>query len=279
MHAIGTLQHSFLASIWRYLHIVRFKISRVLVFRTEMAIWIVMSFLPFAILFLIWQELYADQNSINGYTLADITTYYLVSALLSNLTEVHFEGWRSDEIRLGQIDRFFTKPYYYLTDIVLGETVGKLLYASMFLPVFSIFIYWSAEVVGTTLPPISLITLARFLALVFVAYLMQLAIGILITFLTFWFEGAQGLEHFKLLGITILSGTLMPLEFLPDWLRTITNLLPFKFLYAVPIGVLQGRYVLESSDLFMLAATMVVLGVAVDALWRSGVRKYASSGG
>ncbi len=272
MHALSALRRTSASTVFRYLEIIRFKITRMLVFRTEMAIWIVLSCLPFAILFLIWQELFAGQSIVNGYSLSDITSYYLISLFLMNLTEVHFEGWRSEEVRLGRIDRFFTKPFDYITEIVLGESVGKLLYGLLFLPVFGAFTVLAVHTVGATLPQLSLISILSFICLALVAYTIQLCFGMLITFLTFWFEGAQGLEHFKMLTITLLSGTLMPLEFLPDWLQTLTNLLPFKYLYAVPIGVLQGKYTIQTVDAAHILFTVGMLIGAVRLVWYQGVR-------
>nr|MBP9820502.1 ABC-2 family transporter protein [Candidatus Woesebacteria bacterium] len=213
------------------------------------------------------------------YDLPDITTYYLIGLILANVTEVHFEGWRSEEIRLGTIDRYLTKPYHYLTEVILGESVGKTLYAILFLPLFALFALWAYQTTGVGHVVLNATTLLSFLFVAFCAYLIQLGLGIFITLLTFWFEGAQGLEHFKWLSITLLSGTLMPLEFLPEWLQHLTSALPFKYLYAVPIGVMQGRYELGISDLGNIVITLSLLGFAIAILWKKGIKHYCSAGG
>lgn len=244
-----------------------------------MVIWILLSFLPFAILFLIWQELYAGQTVVNTYTLPEIVGYYLISIIITNLTDVHFENWRSEEIRMGRIDFFLLRPYHYLTDIFLGETVGKLLYTALFLIPYLGFIAWSLEFTQFSLPLPSLQSLGVAVFLLICAYLIQCLVGMLITLLTFWFEGAQGLEQFKWLIIALLSGSLMPLEFLPNWLRGITEMLPLQYLYAVPINVLLGRDQLQLFDVAYLACTLGALALLVHLVWHRGIAKYASVGG
>lgn len=42
--------------------------------------------------------------------------------------------------------------------------------------------------------------------------------------------------------LRLLSGSIIPLWFFPDWLRGILNLLPFVYIYQLPLDIYIGKY-------------------------------------
>jgi ABC-2 type transport system permease protein len=129
------------------------------------------------------------------------------------------------------------------------------------------------------LPPLTLYSIISFVALLLFGYLLELAIGLLIVISSFWLEGADGLEHFKWISISLLSGQVMPLAFLPTWLQQTAAFLPFKYAYTVPIGVLQGTHTLVFSDWLWMLAWISVGAFGIAKLWKSALKVYSSAGG
>lgn len=249
-------------------------------YRSETFLWIILDIIPFVALAYVWQSIFQAGGNKNGYTLAMVLQYYLLVIVIQRLSECHFENWRSEEIRNGAIDFFLIRPYSYIQQILTDELGGKLISIILFLPalvIFSIFIFRLDIGVASFAP--SLLDIVQFLILLTAAFIINFCFSLIIVCLTFWFEGSSGLEHFKWAIISLFSGGIMPVDLMPQKFQSVINHLPFKYLYIVPIKVLQGAYQITLSDWLTLGVYVGVLLAITSTLWRKGRRVYASAGG
>lgn len=264
----------------KILTLIKFRLLNSFNFRFEILVWLLLDFFPFFIILFVFQNLYGQQEMIRGLTISQVFQYYFFASVVQGLTAVHFEGWRAAEIRNGKIDFYLIRPFSYLSEMFFADVAGKFFYFLLFLPLYVLFIWLIESQFGIfVLAGIDITNLVPFIFLLISAYIIQSFIGTIITLLTFWFEGAEGLEHFKWFALTILSGTILPLEFMPVWLRNLVEALPFKYLYLVPISVLQDRRELVIYDLVILGGTMIFLFVVCRLLLERGRRRYGSFGG
>jgi ABC-type uncharacterized transport system permease subunit len=171
------------------------------------------------------------------------------------------------------------KPYSYVKDLILSDFAGKLFYFILFLPILTVFCLITYHTFNIEFPVFSFSSVATFIILLGTTYSIQLALAIIITLMTFWFEGANGLEHFKWLAFTMLSGLLLPPQFMPGWLKTLTDYSPLKYTYVIPIQVLQGSYQLIFTDWLIIGSTILVLWFLVFYTWHRAVKVYISAGG
>lgn len=264
----------------KYLSFIKFKFLASLQFRSEILLWLFLDFLPFFILFFVFVNIYQNQESINGLSLTQTIEYYFLASIIQGLTSVHFESWRSEQIRLGKIDFYLTRPFSYMKELLLSDLAAKLFYIALFIPIYVIFfiivtVYFNVSVFST----VTQTTLPLFGLLLLSAYLIQLFLGIIITLLTFWFEGAEGLQHFKWVVLVVLSGAMIPVEFMPGWLQGIVTAFPLQYLYAIPISVFQGRSQISINDIMIIGITISGLFFICKLLMRYGVLKYSSTGG
>lgn len=261
-----------------YTKVIRFKFIKALQWRTEMVLWILLDIFPFIILLFIWQSIFAF-SLVQNTSLSELTIFYFMVIVVQGLTSTHFEEYRPEEIRLGKIDFFLIKPYNYLQEIILNDLAGKLLYIIAFAPIVTLlgFALWRLEL--STLPNLTGVHLFVLLCLLLLAYLMQLCFSILITLSAFWFDEASGLTHFKWLFISLFSGTLIPVALMPEWLQAVTNFFPLKFLFAVPIKLLQEQVLPTQGDWGLLLCTIIALLFGIFFVWKRGVQKYCSAGG
>ncbi len=225
------------------------------------------------------RTIYQGTSQIHSYSISDIVLYYFIVALIQTVSSTHFEGWRIEEIKNGKIDGYLLRPFSYLKEIVITDMAKRMFSLLIFLPIYFAFFSFTQLSVPVTLPTIQLGSLFFFLLLLGFAYIVELCIGLIIVLLGFWFEGSQGLEHFKWIVITLLSGSMIPLEFLPPWLKEITVKLPFQYMYSIPISILQGRYVFKLSDASVIGVSTLFLLSSVSFLWKRAMYRYASSGG
>jgi ABC-2 type transport system permease protein len=268
-----------LNSLRKHLRYMLFKFQRVIEFRVEIIIWIVLDLLPFLVLFLIWSAIYTVHDELGGLDFSQMLFYYLLVAIISSLSASHFESWRSEEIRMGKIDFFLTKPFSYIKEVLLTDATHKVFYILLFTPAYLIFFYIAWWFFPFDLPSLTWQSLGLALFLLVAAYLIQALIALFIVLLTFWFEGSRGLEHFKWLAISLFSGAMVPRDIMPDWLRLITDWLPLKYLYAVPIEVVQARSNFQVADLAYLFGFILVLILILRHTWNQAIRRYVSAGG
>lgn len=264
----------------RYLAFISYKVRSTIQYRVEIVLWILLDYTPFLLLFFLFSSIFTSSNSVEHFSFTSIVEYYFLGSIIQGLTGAHFESWRSDEIRLGKIDFLLTRPFSYLGEIAWTHVAGKLFYFTVFFPITVGMFFLIQRVFSVQLfTQISLSNIPVFLALVLVAFVLQLYFGLLITILTFWFEGAQGLQHFKWIVITLLSGAMFPIELLPSWLQTIISILPFKYVYAVPIRTLQGAMTLSPLQILeVLGYGGAVISITHMIVAR-GIRRYGSVGG
>lgn len=263
----------------KHLFFLKYKLLRSLQFRWEILLWIFLDLIPFGVMFLVLRSMYQNNSIIHTYTSGQMIFYYFLVVLINGISSTHFEGWRIEEIKRGQIDVYLLRPFSYLKEVILNDIASKVLYLVLFTPIYVGFYFLAQAILPFALPSFSLSTLGMFILLIGFAYSIELCLGLLIVLLGFWIEGSQGLEHFKWISITLLSGSMIPLEFLPPWLKNIADWLPFKYMYAIPINLIQGRAVLNTQDMLIIVTSLLLLFLTVTLAWKKALYTYTSSGG
>jgi ABC-2 type transport system permease protein len=78
----------------------------------------------------------------------------------------------------------------------------------------------------------------------------------------------------------LLSGRLVPLTLMPDWVQTLAWFLPFQWTFYFPIQALVGEY--SDGELLRGLAMQVLwttIGIGIFSLmWRYAIRRYSAVG-
>jgi ABC-2 type transport system permease protein len=98
--------------------------------------------------------------------------------------------------------------------------------------------------------------------------------------LTFWTTRVSAIFEAWFTAELLLSGRLVPMALMPDWVRTVAAFTPFPSSFGFPIDSLVGD--LSTGELLRGLATQglwIVVGVVIVALtWRFAVRRYSAVG-
>lgn len=260
----------------KYSTIFRFMTMRALYYRTELFVWSLIETLPFAILILFLVSVFAQKPEINGYDLPKLIQYYLLALIITSLTDFHFEDVRAREIREGKIDFYLARPFSYIEEILLRTFNSKIIFLVFLLPVVSIIYFLSSLHYGVA--PIHFFSLnfLIFCGLILAAATISIFLSLWIVMATFWLEGSNGLTHFRMIGITLFSGAMIPIKLMPNWLQQIVNWLPLKYLYAIPIEVIQGTYQISPHDMLILAGTITAMLFITKIFWKNALIQYCS---
>lgn len=268
-----------IVNIIKYLSLIKRAFIKAITFRTEVFLWFILDLTPLLVLLLAWSSIYAGQSELGGYSFSKIIQYYFLTTLINLSTEAHFEPTRVEEIRLGKIDFYLIRPISYLAEIWCGF-VGSKAYYILTSGTITVLAYAILTKV-MTLPSFALqpIVIIQFVLLLLIGASISFLIALLIVLAGFWLDNAEGLQHFRWITVTMLSGWMLPLSLMPAWLRHWSELLPFKYLYAVPIGLLQGTTQLHWQDWLYVGGCVVFLWLSVQLIWKRAQLKHSSYGG
>ena len=219
----------------------------------------------------------AGRPRVGGYDAADTLTYvWLVQALLM---VAYLWGWNELAVRImqGDIVVDLGRPLD-LQGAWLAWDLGRAGYHTLFrgLPPFLL-----AELLfGLRLPTDPLLWLA-FAISVSLAAVVSFAIRFLVNLCAFWLLDYRGILNVSSLTWTFLSGSVVPLTFLPEGPRAVAQALPFAAMLQVPIDVFLGKH--PGPDLvralaFQLAWALALLGLGRLVL-AAGVRRMVVQGG
>lgn len=257
----------------------RVQLAYNLHFRAEAMLWVTIDLVQFAVLLFVIQAIYGNDVTINGITLGYSIQYFLIVIIVNTLTHTHFEEWLGGLIIKGKIEMQLIRPvtanfYYGWTAIV-----RKMVTAIIKLPILAVFFILTTRHFDVPFPQLQTNQTVALVALLLGSLLVQTAISLIIGWLTFWFENASSLIHFKGILLGLFSGTMLPPQLFPEWLQHVTYALPLKYFGTIPVQVWLGSYVLTASDAVQFGTFALGVFLILQLTYHYGIRRYVSAGG
>lgn len=226
----------------------------------------------------IWYALYMDKDEASGISLTAMLTYVAVSQFLTAVNGAGTPLWELQEkVRTGDIALELMRPFdvplrYLFADF--GSVAFYMLTALVPLYVFLFFF------VDLTLPT-SWVTWMLFLLSGFLGFLIRYCIELTFGLFTFWLIETGGIEDIFYFSVSLLSGSVIPLWFFPEWLQTFAEYLPFQGIYFIPNAIfieeITGNELVVSLgiQLFWVAVSYAILRF----VWRKASNKVVVQGG
>ena len=255
-----------------------FKIQFVTQFqyRAEMAIWMIGRLLEPIIYVVVWSTVARSQGgSIGGRTPEDFAAYYIVLMFVSQFTFTWIMHEFEFRVRTGSLSPLLLKPVHPIHQDIASNVSYKILTLVILIPAAALmtFLFNPAFTFGSSdlllfIPALVLAFLARF----FLEWTLALA--------AFWTTRVAAINQMYFALGLFLSGRIAPTSLLPDWARTIADVLPFKWMLAFPTELMLGD--LSRSEIqtgftalgFWLVAGFFILRF----VWARGVRAYSAVG-
>lgn len=250
-----------------------------LAYRATAVVWMLVDFLPSVVMILVWQAAYRTRQSIEGYSLDDMVTYYLLTGIIASALTSHAEFTMNWEIRDGRLTPQLTRPISYPVLVMCKETGWLAAKFVVGIPVFMLLLFVFREHVA--FPHLSPAAWVGFALACCLAYAILSLIGGCLGCLSLWTIEASGIfELWWSLG-GVLSGALLPLELLPRGLRHLAFAMPHRWGSYFPVRVLLGK--VQVNEIYegvgIQLAWVVALSLILHVLWRRGTRRYEGWGG
>ena len=259
-----------------YLEFAIKKFQNKMAYRFDFFMEIVNTVITIIVYLCIYKALYGGAKDIDGITFKMVATNFVISMGLSNAFKFN-EMFLQDKIHDGTITNEFLKPVNYTFRMLwenMGEGAFRLVFNFIPAVIFTMF-YTSL------CPPESVLNFLVMLVSIVLGYLILWLISFIVQTWSFWLFSVWGIVTIKNVFVNILSGTLLPMWFMPGFLKKIISFTPFESIYFTPVriylGELSGRDILSGMAIQIL--WIAVLAMIANVFWKKGVKKLVVQGG
>jgi ABC-2 type transport system permease protein len=245
-------------------------------YRVQVLLWMLFSVIRPVIFLAAWVAVAnAQGGQIGAYDVRDFAAYYICLSLVSCLTASWNAYEFEYEVRFGRLSPKLLRPLHPIHYAVVENFVSKL---TQIVPLGVILVILSVSFDARfrTTPAHLLLFVPSVL---FAATLSFLAGWVLAT-LAFWTTRVHAISTFWDRAAFIFAGQIAPLALLPGPLQTLSLGLPFGYILGVPTEILRGGVSVPTALLLMAGQVfwIVIFYVALQRVWRAGVRQYSAVG-
>ena len=224
----------------------------------------------------IYRALYGNNTEVDGITFGMVTTNFVLSL---GLTAGFFvdDFYLPQKIWDGSLATELLRPISFRGRMIaenLGNAAFNLLFR--FLPACVIAI----ALVGIC-PPASGQYFAFFLLSALLGYGVLWSISFVVQMTAFWLVNVWSIATIKNVFVNVLSGSMIPIWFMPGWLGRIIEFTPFSSIYFTPVRIYLGQLTgKEIAGKCLLQLGWILLIYCLGSLlWRLGQRKLVIHGG
>jgi ABC-2 type transport system permease protein len=262
-------------AIRAYPTLLRVGLSEVVAYRAEFVVWILTTNMPFVML-AIWHAVASD-GPVGRFGKTDFVAYYLGGWVIRLLTSTWLVWELSMEVRGGALSARLLRPLHPLFAFSAEHLAAVPMRMVIVTPVVAVLVWVAGDHLAIRDPRV----LAIFLAAMVGAWLLIFFTMVLLGSTSFFLESATGVFEVYLALFAVLSGYLVPIELLPQWVGRIARLSPFDSMLALPLETLIGLRDVGTAarDLARQWAYVVVMAAVGLSVWRRGVKRYVAFGG
>lgn len=224
----------------------------------------------------IYKALYGTSTEVNGITLGMVTTNFVLSMGLKAGFSVD-DFYIPNKIGDGSIATELLRPIS-LRGRMIAENMGDAGFNLLFRFLPSLII--AVCMVGIY-PPCNGVMFILFIVSSILGYGVLWTISYSVQMLAFWLVNIWSIVTIKNVFVNVLSGSMIPLWFMPDWMKGIINWTPFSSIYFTPIQIYLGQ--LSGGEIVKRCCIQViwilVIFIIGSILWAKGQKKLIVQGG
>jgi ABC-2 type transport system permease protein len=112
------------------------------------------------------------------------------------------------------------------------------------------------------------------------AYVIRTINNFILGMITIWTTRAAAIFELWFLSELLLSGRLLPLQLMPEWVQSLTSWFPFKWTFYFPIQCLAGGLTNEEllQGLGIQLVWIAICALTMRLVWRLAARHYTAVG-
>jgi ABC-2 type transport system permease protein len=260
-----------------YLTTMRLAVQQQFQYRTANYFWMLGMIAEPVIYLVVWTTI-ADQQggSVQGLSAGYFAAYYIVWTLVRNMNIVFGAPFWEERIREGELNKDLLRPVLPLHYDIAFFAGWKVV----------VIVLWIPLAIGLSLVFDPILDprpaeIAVFAVAIWGAYLLRTMFQEALGMLCFWTTRGAAIFDLWMTTELLLSGRLVPLPLMPDWVQEISRFLPFQWAFFFPIEALVGD--LSNEELLRgLGAQLIwtLIGLAIFRVaWKHAIKRYSAVGG
>ena len=259
----------------KYLRTFLLALQSEFISRANVIGWFLVGSIPSIALVLVWFAILGQRQSINWFTRGDFIVYYLFITVGWYIVGGTFGRTVGNGIKNGTINTTLIKPY----DVVLGqgiqEQAWKVLSIIVSAPATFIILYLFRSIIHINLSIEQVVLLIISLILGGINFaLIEALVGIS----AFWVTEIWPVAHVNDILQSLFGGRYVPLALLPASVFFLSNVLPFKYMFYVPVSILLSKTSNPLLDVGVQLLYMFFLLGVYKLVWKLGIKKYEAVG-
>lgn len=264
----------------KYLAIAKATWQEYLTYRTNFLLEIIGGFITQLVIIAVWFAIFQDlgEETVGGYTLAQMITYLLGAGLINSFILQASQGDEiNDDINRGYLSNFLTKPFrvplYWLVRDFCRRLLTLMLGIGEYLIIFLLFSKF-------LITPASFSFLLLCVLAIILGGILHFFLFYIFSIIAFWMDQTWGPRFVIRVIMSIATGSLIPLSLFPDTWQAIFNLLPFKFLVFFPLQIYLGKIssIIILKEFAVAMVWIVILSGISVWLWKKGLKRYSAYG-
>lgn len=225
---------------------------------------------------MVWKALYNGQTMVAGVSLSETIMYAIMSTIVSALMATRIGDTLGNQVYKGMVSIDFIRPvrfkkFYISQDLsyIAHETINALILALI------VFLTYRKLAVSITL-----FNVGKFLIALGLAVILNYQIAWLLGLTSFWLQTAWHIKWITNALIKTFSGTVVPLWFYPEWMKAVSQLLPYRYIYFDPVAILLGNNTQSFLEICTIQCIWIV-GITVigHIVWGRAKQKVIAQGG
>ena len=263
-----------------YFTVLKNAVHKSLAYRADILLTLFFRILRLVLQISFWNGVFDEINQYSTFqgkiSLQDMIVYSVVSSVMTLVIDNDIIDQLQEKVRTGEIATDLIKPVN-LKACLFCDLVGKKSSIALFL--LLPYLTMGMMIVGGHFPCwqnliLSLIAVGNGVVIFF---LMTYLVGLL----SFWFFSVGHLKMLLNALMAVLSGSMVPLWFFPEFLYDLSHFLPFKSVYFVPLSIFMEKVSLLETGWFMSQQFLWIgiLWTGSYFMWNISIKKLVVQGG
>lgn len=245
-------------TIESYVAMIKVNLKNALAYRMDFILSALFGIALSLLMIFIWTAIYSNSgtNSIGGFSLPTIYTYFFIIAATYALTNVSISDQMQTDIRDGNIAAALVRPVSYIQQVVFG-TIGGQSILSVFVVAVPILIIASLLVHLS----LSIVSIALFSVEIVIGLGISVLVDMFVGTLAVYLTEVWGLSTVMWAVESLVGGAIIPLGLLPKPYSSIALALPFQLFGYTPAVTLLGTVPMQ----------MILNEILIGLIWLAGL--------
>ncbi len=269
------VQYSLRRGVLKYLALFKLDFKNEASYRLDLTLSIVTKIAGPLVMVFVWSVVFLSSHvsSIGAYSLDGMIAYFFSISLVELMLYTNLPYIMEFDFKRGRIAAKLTMPMSYIGLRMVSALFSTLIWVVLVgLPLFVIIVF--AFHITLTLQH-----LALFAASMLIGLLISLLLDFIIGCMSVFTNDINGITAFYEIGSGLLGGAIIPLSLFPQYLGKILYVLPFQFMFYVPISEFTGVGAVGVQSFWIGIAWLAAFVAIGYVLWKFAFKRATSVGG